>query len=369
MAWPTDSAFAAALISRDQFPVYKADVTRAGVSVLSGVPVNTGSVTVSTASPRRTCSLTVVDDAGDLVPADSNDPLAPYGNEIALARGLVTAGGFVLVPVGVFRIDKAVSSTAGGAVTIAISGSDRSARVSDDKLVDYLSIDAGTNIGTAIKSLISPSLADDQLYNFAPVTATTTAQTYAPGDDRWEKATALAEAAGCLLGFDAVGVATLRPVPDASTASPAWRFTVGPDSILTSVSNSLDRTAAANRIIVIAQGTGVDTPLTGFAQDDDPDSPTYIDGPFGHAVPPPISTSLLNTQDDVDAYAAAQLRFYAGATQQVQLSCVALPQLDAWDVIEVAVGDVALDGRYVVDQISLPLGPGTMSITTRGKVV
>lgn len=371
--WPISTALAAALSSRSRQPLWRADVTLDGDPVpgAAGLRVDAnsgGTLTVSTGDPRRSVSLTLVDDSGDLVPAGASDALAPYGNEISLYASLNLGGAVEWIPVGVFGIQSAVSAWAGGAVTVAVTGRDRSQRVAQDLLTDYLSIAAGTGIGAAIHTLIDDALPASQQFSFAALSTVIAAQTYQPGDDRWAQATALAQDAGCLLYFDPAGVCTLIPVPDASTAPVAWQFAPGETSVAVSAQNSLDRTEAANVIIVTAQGTGVDVPLISIARDTNPNSPTYVNGKFGAAVKS-LSTSTLTTQADVDTYAAAQLRLYAGVTQQAQLTALPLWHLDAWDVIQADVSKVALSGRYVIDQLSIPIGPGTMSITTRGVVV
>lgn len=383
MAWPISTALAAALAARDRAPLIRADVTLDGAPVpdAPSLRVQSGTVTISTGTSNsmlgqdvlpatfsRTCTLTLVDDGGDLVPAGSSAALAPFGNEISLYASLNLGGTVEWVPVGVFGIQSAVSAWAGGAVTVAVAGSDRSTRVAGDDLTDYLTSDAGTLLTDAITTLVSDALPAGQLYNFTPLATTIAAQTYAPGDDRWDAAVALATNAGCLLYFDAAGVLTLRAIPDVSTAAPAWMFAPGANSVLVTVQNSLDRSNAANVILVTAQGTGIDTPLVSIARDTNPASPTYVDGTFGKVVKS-ISTSTLTVQGDVDTYAAAQLKLYAGVTQQAQMTCLPLWHLEAWDVIQAQASKVALSGRYVIDQISLGLGIGDkMSITTRGVV-
>lgn len=371
MAWPISPEFAAALNARDRSPIYRADVLNNGIPVLSGMRVQAGgNVAVnSSQSPRRTVTLTVIDDGGDLVPGDPGAALAPYGNELAVYYGLTLPTGAEWVPVGLFRIDVATAATAGGVVTVALTGSDRSARVADDDLTDYLTLSSGTLVSDAILDLITTALPANQAYSFDPtITATITGQTYQPGDDRWAQATTLAANAGALLFFDAAGVCTLSNVPDPTLVTPAYTFAPGASSVAVSAQNSLDRTAAANTIVVTAQGTGVATPVTAIAQDTDPTSPTYVGGPFGRVVKT-ISTSIVGTLAAAQVYADSQLLLYSGATQQAQLTCVPLPHLDAYDVIATGIPAVKLTGRYAIDQISLPLGPGTMSITTRGIVV
>lgn len=376
MAVPISTALQAALRSRDQRLAFRCDILQDGVPILTGLRVTSGSLAVSSSqSPRRSVILTAVDDGGDLVPGDPSDFLAPYGNEIAVYQGLSipsTSGPLTwtddLVPMGVFRIDHATSAYAGDGVTVAINGPDRSGRVADADFEDYTQIAAATDVGAAIRSIVSPALPASQLYAFTPVSAVIAAQTYAPGDDRWEKASTLAGDVGCVLAFDPNGVLTLQPIIDPGSTKPVWSFADGEASVLTGVTSDLDRTQAANVIVVIAQSTGNAAALIATAEDDDPTSPTWVGGPFGRVVKT-FSTSALTTQADVQAYADAQLLLYKGATQQISLTGITLPHLDALDVINVEEAQVKVSSKYVIDQLSIPLGVGTMSITTRGVLV
>lgn len=419
MAWAgADQQFVDGLSARGQFRVSRADVLRDGVVVLSGLRVTAGSVNVSsTSATRRTCNVTLLDNGGDLVPGNATDPLSVYGNEIALYRGLrldTTAGAVVpgtltisdvvpdvvtlnvgeatgsgvstvaltttqrdvLAPVGVFGIDTSASATSGGAVTVAITGSDRSARVARDTLTDYLAIpdaDEATagittvNVADAIHRLIDPSLPPNQLFSFVPTDSVVGGLTYAPQQDRWDAATKLAESIGMILSFDPSGICTLEPVPDSFTTPTVYAFAPGSRSVATQATKMLDRTQAANYVIVTAQGSNIDTPAQAVAIDDDPNSPTYYLGTFGTVVKN-ISTSLVTDADSAQVYANAQLLLLAGATQQVSLTSIVLPHLDAFDVISASIPALKLSDRFVIDQLTIPLGAGTMSITTRGQL-
>lgn len=368
-AWPISLDLATALVQRQRLRATRVDVLRDGQPVITGLRATDGSVTVSSAtgSARRTCSLTAVDDDGDLVIDDPTDPLAPYGNELALYRGVTSLPG-ELVPLGVFRIDSAEASWSGGGVQIAVNGTDRSAVVAADKFTDYDSIYNGAPALYALNQLVQPALPASQVYDFANVNTMVTAQTYAPGDDRWAAAQELAAEIGCLLYFDQAGTLKLEQIVDPATRNPDWTFTVGQASLMTAVSNNYDRTAAANVIVAIAQGSNVDSPLLAVAQDDDPNSPTWVGGRFGSNVLA-LTSNTLNTAYDLQVYADSQLLLYKGATRQVQLSAVPVPHLDAYSIIAVQADRVGLADRFVVDQMTVPLGSGVMSITTRGVVV
>lgn len=371
MAWPISAAMAAAQTARNRQRIFRADVLQNGTVIYSGLRVSTGTVTVNGSSdPRRSASITCIDDAGDLVPGEAADLLAPYGNELAIYRGLIVDGAPEQIPLGVMRIQKSDAKWAGGVVSVQLSASDRSQRVIDDLFTDYFTVADGTNLATAIMQLVSPALPANQVYNFAPCSTTITSQTYAPGDNRWSGngATSLAAAGGFRLYFDQTAALVLTPVTDPALVAPAAVLAPGQASVLTTAEQTLDRSNAKNIVVVTLQGSAIDTPLVAVAMDEDPSSPTYVGGNFGNAVLS-ISSSTLTTIDDGQTYATSQLLLQKGATQQAQLSSIVLEQLDANDVIELAVPKVKLNNRYVLDQLSIPIDGPVMTMTTRGIVV
>lgn len=351
--------------------VTQIDVLQGGQTLISGVRMmdDPGSVAVSsTNAARRTCSLNLLSVGGDLVPTSASSALAPYGNEVRVSTGVMLGSTPILVPCGVFRIDQCNPSWAGGNVPVGITGTDRSAVIANDKYTDYTSV-AAQNAGSAILAIVSPAF---QSWwpppNFVAVSQNLSAQTFAPGDDRWAAAQNLATQVGCLLYFDPYGVLTLTPIVNPQTAQIAWTFAPGLLSVLTQAAQTLDRTNAANIIVAQAQGSSVTTPLQAIAQDLNPASPTYVLGNFSAAVSV-VQSETLTLLADLQTYASSQLLLSQGATQTATLSSFCLPQLDAYDVIAASVAQVGLAAKYVIDQLSVPLGPGQMSLTTRSILV
>lgn len=71
----------------------RAEVLDGGQPVLELAVVD-GYVSIDgSAAHRRSCDVTLEDPDGRLVPADGRHPLAPYGNELRLSRGVVYPAG------------------------------------------------------------------------------------------------------------------------------------------------------------------------------------------------------------------------------------------------------------------------------------
>ena len=96
--------------------------------------------------------------------------------------------------------------------------------------------------------------------------------------------------------------------------------------------------------------------------DTDPSSPTYATGPFGR-IPRFLRTPLPVSDEQATNMGLALLAKSVGLTRTRQVECVPNPALEAGDRIDITVaGDLE---HHIADSFTLPLGPASMSITTR----
>jgi hypothetical protein len=107
-------------------------------------------------------------------------------------------------------------------------------------------------------------------------------------------------------------------------------------------------------------------PVSGFALDLDPASPTYWFGPFGK-VPEYFSSTFLTTDDQCAGAAAAMRVKQNGAPYTVNLTATPNPALEVSDVVTITYDVDQPDETHIVDRITLGLtsGDATMSIDTR----
>jgi hypothetical protein len=379
VAWNVSPQFGAALAASHTVNS-RIDIAPAGAGqpLRSSVPFTSGVVHVSaTATTWRYCEVQLVDD-GTLVPLLATDDLMPYGNELALYRGIgypVVPDG--PVPLGVFRISKVEIADYSGSAgrSIKVTGYDRSRTVSRDTLTDVVTIAAGTDFAAAIQALISPALSAGQAYNFQPTSNFLGGGINTPlivlnaGDDRWQKAQEMAAAIGGILYFDQAGICVLRPMPDPTTTAPTVTFADGAFNLL-SMDRTVDDAEGFNTVVVEGQGTGAGTPVRAIAQDTDPASPTNVSGPYGTVVAPTVRTSLVTTTAQAQAMATAQLNKLLGLTELVPFTAVPYPQLDAFDVVSLLRSDSKVNANYAIEAIDLPLEPETaMTVSTRARRV
>ena len=359
--YPVTSAFREAVVACDQRAVVEVTV-RLDDSILGTLPVSDGEVTCDGTrdGALRSLSLTVAPDD------EAFGWLATAGAEISVARGLDLEGGPELVPLGVFVLDADLEEAADG--TITVSAADRSQRISRARWTDPYSVPVGANVGEAIADLVHACWADCPIgETLAGVEKLATAKAmYLDGadSDPWKDARALAATAGYDLYFDGNGELQVRETPDPESAPVCAHYYAGETAVILGRTRTARLSRMYNGVIVTAEGSGVTTPKRGEAWDEDPNSPTYRDGPMGR-VPYFYGSPLLTTQSDVDSASQTILARVKRPIEQVSFELVVNPAHEAFDVVEfVDESDVAR--RYMFDVVSIPLtAGGTMNAIAR----
>lgn len=316
--------------------------------------VTAGGVTLDAkAEARGRLDLTIVDDGtGALIPTTPNSTLAPYGNELRVSRGIqYTDGTIEVVPLGVFRIDDANIVDSSDALTVQISGLDRSARITDARIEEPLTIPAGTNVATAILTNLITPVMPDVVTSFV-TTALTVPQTVAvEQDSRWKLAQDIATAAGLRLYFNGIGTLVLAAAP---TTDPVATLAEGTNGVLLSAGRGWTRRGTFNRVIATGENTGLTAPVRGIATDDNIDSPTFYFGPFG-PVPRWYQSQFITTQAQAEAAADGILARELGTTQSVNFGTIVLPHLEPDDAALITRVRAGINETHVIDSLNIPL--------------
>ncbi len=366
--YPVSSAFVATL-KQSHTMVTKCELWTGLGTYIMDLDIYGGQVNVQDSAIRRYTQMELGDPSGDLTPASATDLLAPYGNEFRVFRGLVLSTGTEeLVPLGRFPVSSFVLYDSGGGFTIVLYGSDYARSVGRAKLPNDYQIAAGTNFGTAIQSLISyrrPST----VFNFESIVATTPTMVISAGADPWEQAQKMAEACGCELFFDVLGVCTLKSVPDPDADDPIWTYDEGSEATILYLDKHMTNDDTFNHVVRTGEHTSNSVPVRGEAVDDNPTSPTYYLGPYGDVVDYQ-SSQLITTSGQALAAAQADLNKSKGAVEDVSFNAIVNPAHDIDDVIAIKRAFSKIDNTYVIDRITVPLTPdASMSVSTRSRTV
>lgn len=315
------------------------------------IPVASGAVTMSASSATRSqLDLTVA--GNDFVPEGPSSPLAPYGQELLVERGIEYADGTAeLVPIGVFRIDEVEIGDLG---ETRVSGTDRSGWVIDAPFDAPYQIAGSTNVATAIEELITDALPDAAL-DFISTTNTSTVITVAEGGDRWALALDLARSIGAELFFDGQGHCVLRLVAT-SQSQGAWSLSDGDGGTLLAATRNWSREGIYNRVVVYGEQLSDNSPARGEAADDDPASPTYYLGAYGQVLLVE-SDSLIGSNAAAEDAAAGRLANTRTAFASLNFSAITNPILECGDVVNVSHQASKSTGSYRIENLTIPLDP------------
>jgi hypothetical protein len=365
--YPTTDAFRAA-VRESHTAVATAEVWR-GLQKILDLDVDEGSVQVSVnRAARRTCSasFSVSRNANDLVPDTSFDAITPFGNEIRLYRGIEFPNGTrEMVPLGVFVITRVDIEEASDRVRVAISGVDRSIKVSRNVWLEPYQVSAGA-LTDALTGLLQNRWPAIEL-SFPTLAVQVQQQVLGQnaGSDPWKDAVYLAEMAGYDLFFDANGLCVLQPFPSPDSASVVATYT--DDDVLLRVQRQDTTDDTYNGVVYIVESSWLLVPYRVEVWDLDPNSPTYRYGGFGE-VPKIVSQSAITDNNSATTAAAALLSKGLGLAQNVTWDAIVDPALDVNDVVLVRNEGTKTERVLIVDQVTIPLSPSA-SLSAQARTV
>lgn len=308
----------------------------------------------ATAEVQRTLSLTVagVDGSGRPVfPRRATDPMAPYGSEVFVRRGVDLGGaGTLWTPLGYFRIDSVEQDDAPDG-PIRITGSDRTAGIIDGRPVAPIEF-APTRTAASVFAELVREIYPDAVILFDGSGSTAIGRTVVVEESRHKPLTEIATALGKVMHWDGSGVLRVRTVPDEQI--PVWEVNAGRGGVLVSAGRRLSRERVYNGVVAVGEGGESDAPpARAVAVDSGPTSPTRWGGPFGR-VPRFYASPFLATDDQAEVAAREMLRRSLGAPYSVDFGAVVNPTLQPWDPIRVAYSDGTRE-VHVVERLTIPL--------------
>lgn len=289
--------------------------------------------------------------------------VSAYGDEVHLERGIEYADGSTeLVSLGWYRVGEVDDSIL--AAQLDLNLDDRSAQIVDDVPLAPVTFAAGGLTQGAIEDLVLRT--HPSVTTHLPGDTHTLPQPVVVTDNPWQSVQDMATAIGCEAFFDRAGEFRLQAIPDASTATSVYQVDQGDTGVLVDAVRKQTRDSVKNGVRMIGEQLGKHPPVSAQATDDDPTSPTYWDGPFGH-VPEVTTGQHFTNSTQAGVAAAARLRDLLGAAKSVTLTSVPAPQLEPGDCITVTYPADA-DEVHLLDQVVIPLTvTDSMSMLTRSQ--
>lgn len=316
------------------------------------VPLIDGSVSVDyTRDERRTMDITI--DA--LHPDDPSQDIEIgvtelwYDKIIKIYRGLFLEGqpedAFV-VQIGTFLIDQTESPHFPW--QIHITGRDFTKKLLKDKFGVATTFTATTLVEDAIRGVIVA--AGITQYNI-PVTGKTLDVDFAyeHGVERWKAVKDMATAFGYEVFFNPQGIFTMQLFTDPLTAPLAYSFTTGTSGNLATYTKMANDSLIVNDLVVLGQ-TNLRVPVFGRAENNDPSSPTRIEGNLGRRSDT-YESALVTTNEQAQALADTMLKIVALESFQIDMEALVIPWLEVGTAVEFAPQAQAKPDRWHVNWV------------------
>ncbi len=324
-----------------------------------------GTVTLDTTSANmRTLTCTVAVPEGQPVPTWLKQE--NLLGRVHVRQGIAVDGAITWFACGVFgleEIDEVTSSDAPGP-TWAITGYDGSFDVSRAEFQKPWTANLGKPVHELIYDIIRATCPSVTRFNLKPTGVVPYVQSFQVGDEVWQACVELAQSAGMVLFFNSEGILTMFDVPTGAGSPVALDLRPGPNSMVNALTRTRSTQPGYNGIQVTGT-TAKGKTFTVSVWDMNPASPTYAKGPYGQVPAPPIQLSSVATAAQAVKVAQALMPQVLGLTRSTAATIIPSPFLDAYDLVQIAMGDVGLNALEMVTGFTLPLdSSGLESLTT-----
>ena len=271
---------------------------------------------------------------------------------------MLSSGAEELVPIGVLTIEESSIDDTRAAVTVACSGRDRSARVAEYGYFGPYTISSGTNVNTAILTLVQSRMPGFAFaYNLSPTTNVTPASITFGSDSTnpWQDAVKLAEGDGCELYWDAAGVLTKKPFPSVDTSPVVAVYEEGEANLLVDpLTRRIDGKTYRNGVMVRGEAPWLVFPVQGEAW--------FVNGVVllgaanrpANPRPERITDAIVGSDAQAQAVAAAKVLDVVGAEEEITFNMIPHPAHEPGDVIEIEAATLGGQARVLVDTLSMP---------------
>lgn len=330
----------------------------------TGVPVSVidGSVTFdATAATWGTADVTV--DGTRSWPISTDSPLAPYGNELYLERGIQFSDALVeYVKLGYFRIQGPDQDGLSNS-PIRLALVDRMQAIIDARLLAPRQFQTGVTLGSIVTSLVT------EIYPAATIQwddtsdQLVTTRSIICEEDRYGFLNDLITSRGKVWYWDGRGILVIKTPPSATNV--VYDVFHGVNGVLATFARSLSRNDTFNAVVASGEGGDTNTPVRGVAIDGNPGSPTYFYGRFGQ-VPMFYSSPFLTTNAQCTDAAEQLLNRQLGLPYTISFGTIVNPALEPYDAISIKYSHDEAEQTHVLDTVTVPLlGGDVLTAKTR----
>jgi hypothetical protein len=302
---------------------------------------------------RRTGTLTLLDQDGDLTPTSAVDAFAT-GQHLRIERGIAPGAYLSLGTFTVISFEGMMS----GALRLRLEDTTYDLR---QDFGDAVTISARTRASAALRALWEPVLGDGSDWLLDDDSAAVGgAQTYSDDDERLYVGVQLMTDLGLEVYADRGGSPVLTPASDPTTFAVAHTFEQSAGVATASAVARSSDLRPYNRQVVIGEHPD-ERVVRGEATITDAAHPHHPDR-IGLRTAPIYRSARVATQYQATALARSLLIERAWSDS---ISWTGIPDItvEAGDIVRVVEPRTRTDARYRIDRVSLPVGPGSMNLS------
>jgi hypothetical protein len=324
-----------------------------------------GEVSYSTGNEgRATLDAVIKNKNGKWDPKGFADPFM-IGRRLRVYRGVALPSGTIeYAPLGTFQVTRAKPRRSSGEKALSVAAMDLWVALMRSRLRAVSSYEKGTTLSAIIADILLGAgftnyVLDSASYAINPLSIGVATQ-WQIGTKRSDMITQLGQDFGWSFWFDRLGVFTGRAYIRLDQTAPVYAIADSDAATLSINGGYEDSDDIANDVFVQSIAPDVTT-FTTEVQDTQDGSFTRADGPFGRRVLF-VTGDVKTTAQATDA-ARELLRRRSYLARPEDIESVPLFWLDPWDVVSFTDSEQGITaGKYVVDSMRVPLGPGTSAI-------
>jgi len=329
-----------------------------------------GSIQVDRTAVRRSGTVNFLDISAN---ADANDVLDLFPTLVTEIRPWVgvkywdstpASTLYEYVPLGTLVVSGVDTSNY---PQVTVQGYDRMWLVGP--FTNALSIVSGTVVADAMNLILGQQIPTARLdtSNVVATEHVTGNLLHAEQDDAVQVLADMAAATGQVLFVDPMGVFTTTTEPSTDD-QPVMTYAPGPQSMMMRPHQAIDASQAYNAVVFTGE-SAAQVPVRGYAQDDNPDSSTYV-GKVGLR-PYFASSPLITTNGQAQLAAKTRLLNILGIPDTITVPVIPNPALESGDVIMVTDTSQGINYPVIIDSFpaALRASDGEQVLTCRPRVI
>lgn len=344
-------------LSLSRRAITNVDVYSGETLVTSNIKVSSGTVSADRAQrARRTLNAEIPLNTWESLGFDV------ISGRLTVAYGADYGSKWFTLPLGAFRVDSTSRTNRG---VVAVTGVSYEAYLIEDVFVSPRKIPKNSPIIQTIIDYITDSFPGEAKFEFAQgyrpnYNARTAYDLVAEvGKSVWDVVETLAFKINTDVYCSPEGKFRFAERPTMLNTKSVAKLREGPEGVLVALNRKNSRDETFNGVLAIGSSTNSEVPpVSWFAADMFPGSPTFWQGSFGHKAKILQADEALTTLELCRSRAEGELEMSRKVSRTLDLSALPNPALEPDDMVEISMLDGTLE-HHMITMLTFPLGTNT----------